>query len=102
MNIFLTIFLSVVLVGFAGFMAASESALSVLSSDDLRDQSRDTRSRRSLLAIAQDPNPHRNVTTFVRIVAETAAAVLVTAQLVASDLQLWAALLLSVLIMVAA
>jgi CBS domain containing-hemolysin-like protein len=101
-NIFLIVFLSAVLVGFAGFMAASESALSVLSSDDLRDQSRDTRSRRSLLAIAQDPNPHRNVTTFVRIVAETAAAVLVTAQLVASNLPLWAALLLSILIMVAA
>ena len=102
MNIFLTVFFSIILTGFAGFMAASEAALSVLSSDDLRDQSRDTRSRRSLLAIANDPNPHRNVTTFVRIVAETAAAVLVTVQLVASNLPLWAALLIAILIMTAA
>lgn len=102
MNIFLTITLAVVLIGFAGFMAASEAALGVLSSDDLRDQSRDTRSRRSLLAIANDPNPHRNVSTFVRIVAESAAAVLVTVQLVASNLPLWAALLLAILIMTAA
>ena len=102
MNIFLTIFLSVVLVGFAGFLAASESALSVLSSDDLRDQSRHTRSRRSLLAIANDPNPHRNVTTFVRILAETGAAAMVTVQLVASNLPLWSALLLAIVIMAAA
>ena len=102
MNIFLTVLFSVILIGFAGFMAASEAALSVLSSDDLRDQSRDTRSRRSLLAIASDPNPHRNVTTFVRIVAETATAVLVTVQLVASNLPLWAALLIAILIMTAA
>jgi len=101
-NIFLTVLLSLVLVGFAGFMAASEAALGVLSSDDLRDQSRDNRSRRSLLAIANDPHPHRNVTAFVRIVAETAAAVLVTVQLVASNLPLWAALLLAILIMAAA
>lgn len=102
MNIFLTIFFSVILVGFAGFMAASEAALSVLSSDDLRDQSRDTRSRRALLAIANGPNPHRNVATFVRIVAETAAAVLVTVQLASSSLPLWAALLVAILIMAAA
>lgn len=102
MNIFLTIFFSVILVGFTGFMAASEAALGVLSSDDLRDQSRDTRSRRALLAIANDPNPHRNVTTFVRIVAETAAAVLVTVQLAGSNLPLWAALLIAILIMAAA
>lgn len=102
MNIFLTITVAVVLVGFAGFMAASEAALGVLSRDDLRDQSRETRSRRALLAIANDPNPHRNVSTFVRIVAETAAAVLVTVQLAASNLPLWAALLLAILIMTAA
>jgi len=101
-NIFLTISLAILLIGFAGFMAASEAALGVLSSDDLRDQSRSTRSRRSLLAIANDPNPHRNVSTFVRIVAETAAAVVVTVQLVASNLPLWAALLLAILIMTAA
>lgn len=102
MNIFLTVILGVVLVGFAGFMAASEAALSVLSSDDIRDQSRETRSRRSLLAIAHDPNPHRNVTTFGRIVAETSAAVIVTVQLVASNLPLWSALLIAILIMTAA
>jgi CBS domain containing-hemolysin-like protein len=101
-NIFLTVLASVLLVGFAGFMAASEAALGVLSTDDLRDQSRDTKARRSLLAIANDPNPHRNVTTFVRIVAETAAAVIVTVALVASSLPLWGALVIAILIMTAA
>lgn len=101
MNIFLTIFLSAVLVGFAGLMAASEAALSVVSSGDLREQSREKRSRRSLLVIANDPDPHRTVTTFVRVLAETAAAVLVTVQLVTSNLPLWASLTLAILTMAA-
>lgn len=102
MNIFLTVLVSIGLVGFAGFMAASEAAFGVLSSADVRDQSRSTRARRSLLALANDPGPHRNVIVFVRIVAETSAAVLVTVELVASDLPLWAALLSAIALMTVA
>jgi CBS domain containing-hemolysin-like protein len=80
-------------------MAASESAMGVLSTDDIREQSQGKRSKRSLVAIAKDLGPHRTVTTFVRILAETAAAVVVTLQLVTAGLPYWAALLVAIFIM---
>ena len=80
-------------------MAASESAMGVLSTDDIREQAQGRRSRRALIALANDLGPHRTVTTFVRILAETAAAVIVTLQLVEAGLPYWAALLLAIFIM---
>ena len=80
-------------------MAASESAMGVLSTQDIRDQAQGRRSQRSLIAIANDLGPHRTVTTFVRILSETAAAVLVTLELVTLGLPYWAALLLAIFIM---
>ena len=101
MNVALTVVVSVALVGFAGLMAAAEAALGVLSKNDLLTEAQSRRSARSLTAIANDLRAHRNVTTFVRIVSETVVAVLVTGTLVASNLQLWAALLIAAFIMVA-
>lgn len=99
MTIFLTVVGLIFLIGFGGLMAASESAMGVLSTDDIRDQARGRRSERSLVALANDLGPHRTVTTFVRILAETAAAVLVTLELVTAGLPYWAALLLAIFIM---
>ena len=99
MTIFLTVVGLIFLIGFGGLMAASESAMGVLSTDDIRDQARGRRSERSLVALADDLGPHRTVTTFVRILAETAAAVLVTLELVTAGLPYWAALLLAIFIM---
>ena len=99
MSIFLTVIGLIFLISFGGLMAASESAMGVLSTDDLREQAQGRRSRRSLIALANDLGPHRTVTTFVRILAETAAAVLVTLQLVEAGLPYWAALLLAIFIM---
>lgn len=99
MTIFLTVVGLLLLISFGGLMAASESAMGVLSTDDIRDQAQGKRSQRSLIALANDLGPHRTVTTFVRILAETAAAVLVTLQLVTAGLPYWAALLLAIFIM---
>lgn len=99
MILFLTILGLVLLIGFGGLMAASESAMGVLSTEDIREQAQGRRSKRSLIALANDLGPHRTVTTFVRILAETAAAVLVTLQLVTAGLPYWAALLLAIFIM---
>ena len=99
MSIFLTVIGLIFLISFGGLMAASESAMGVLSTDDMREQAHGRRSRRSLIALANDLGPHRTVTTFVRILAETAAAVIVTLQLVEAGLPYWAALLLAIFIM---
>lgn len=50
-------------------------------------------------AISLDLGPHRTVTTFVRILVETSAAVVVTVSLVSTGLAMGWALLLSILIM---
>lgn len=99
MTVFLTVVGLILLISFGGLMAASESAMGVLSTDDIREQAQGRRSQRSLVALANDLGPHRTVTTFVRILAETAAAVLVTLQLVTAGLPYWAALLLAIFIM---
>lgn len=99
MTIFLTVIGLIFLISFGGLMAASESAMGVLSTQDIKDQASGRRSQRSLIALANDLGPHRTVTTFVRILAETAAAVLVTLELVAAGLPYWAALLVAIFIM---
>jgi CBS domain containing-hemolysin-like protein len=100
-NIAVTIITCVILVAFAGLMAATEAALAVLSVSDVRAMAPSRRARKSLESIARDVRAHRNTTTFIRIAAETTVAVLVTGLLVMTSLELWVALLLAVLIMVA-
>ena len=67
-----------VLVAFGGLMAAIDSAIGVTSRADITDLALGSRARRSLLAIADDTGAHINAVNFVRIIAETTAAVLVT------------------------
>ena len=74
MMIGIFISVAVVLVVFGGLLAAADAALSVLSRTDLTDLSSQSRSRKSLLAIAQDPGAHINALSFMRVVAETTAA----------------------------
>ena len=66
------------LVAFGGLMAAVDSAISVQSRGDIADLAETSRSKKSLLAIAADPGAHINAINFIRIIAETTAAVLVT------------------------
>ncbi|MFM9876621.1 MAG: hemolysin family protein [Rhodoglobus sp.] len=92
---------AVLLVVFGGLLAAADSALTVLSRSDLVDLAATSRSRRSLLAISRDPGAHVNALNFMRIVAETTAAVLVTLAFASLFTDWWWTLLASALIMTA-
>ena len=92
---------ALLLIMFAGLLAAADSAISSLSRADLHDLALRSRARKSLFAIADDGGAHVNAISFVRITAETTAAVLVTFALVTSVEPLWLSLLLAALIMTA-
>jgi len=87
------------LVAFGGLMAAVDSAISVQSRGDIADLAETSRSRKSLLAIAGDPGAHINAINFIRITAETTAAVLVTLAFETIFEEWWLSLILSALIM---
>jgi CBS domain containing-hemolysin-like protein len=93
---------AVLLVVFGGLLAAADSALTVLSRTDLAELAAHSRSRRSLLAIAADPGAHVNALNFMRIVAETTAAVLITLAFASVFADWWWTLLVSALIMTGA
>ncbi|MFB9310026.1 CBS domain containing-hemolysin-like protein [Agromyces hippuratus] len=90
-----------VLVAFGGLMAAVDSAIASTSRADVTELALQSRSRRSLLAIAEDTGAHVNAVNFVRIIAETTAAVLVTLAFASFLDNVWLVLLYSALIMTA-
>ncbi len=90
-----------VLVAFGGLMAAVDSAIGVSSRAEITDLAIDSRARRSLLAIAEDTGAHVNAVNFMRIIAETTSAVLVTLAFVSFLDSVWLVLLYSALIMTA-
>jgi CBS domain containing-hemolysin-like protein len=93
---------AVLLVVLGGVLAATDSALTVLSRHDLLEIAEGRRrGGRSILAIADDVGAHVNAINFVRVLAETAAAVLVSLAFAYSIAEWWWALLLSALIMTA-
>jgi CBS domain containing-hemolysin-like protein len=92
---------SLLLVAFAGLMSAAEAAISVKSRADILALAIESRSRTALVRIAEDTGTHVNALSFVRITAETTAAVLVTLAFSFSLESLWLALVLSALLMTA-
>ncbi|TFB53667.1 hemolysin family protein [Cryobacterium tagatosivorans] len=92
---------AILLVAFGGLMAAVDAAITAQSRADILELAETSRAKRSLLAIARDTGAHLNALNFVRIIAETTAAVLVTLVFATSIEELWLALLLSALIMTA-
>lgn len=94
------IIVAVLLVSFGGLMAAADAALSVLSRVDLLELAAKSRSSKSIKAIAADVGAHVNAVNFVRVVAETAAAVLVTLTFASIFDQWWLTLLCSAFIMI--
>ncbi|KTR14976.1 hemolysin family protein [Curtobacterium citreum] len=90
-----------VLVVVGGLLAASDAALTVLSRADLDEIAKDSSRRRAIEAIADDVGAHVNALNFVRVLAETAAAVLVTIALVTVFDTWWVALIVSAAIMTA-
>ncbi|MEI9512242.1 hemolysin family protein [Agromyces sp. CCNWLW213] len=92
---------ALVLVAFGGLMAAVDSAIGVSSRADLIEMSVGARAERSLRAIADDAGAHVNAVNFMRILAETTAAVLVTLAFTSLLDDVWLVLLVSALIMTA-
>ncbi|MET0853805.1 MAG: hemolysin family protein [Microterricola sp.] len=93
--------LAFVLVAFGGLMAAVDAAITSQSRADIEELAVGARARVSLLAIARDPGAHINAINFMRIIAETTAAVLVTLAFAFTFDEVWVALVLSALIMTA-
>ncbi len=92
---------ALVLVAFGGLMAAVDAAIGVTSRANLVELAETSRRPRSLLAIADDPGAHLNAINFIRVLAETTAAVLVTLALAFTIDTAWLVLLLAALIMTA-
>ncbi|WP_286145591.1 hemolysin family protein [Leifsonia sp. Root4] len=93
--------LAFVLVAFGGLMAAVDAAITSQSRADIEELAVGAKARVSLLAIASDPGAHINTINFMRIIAETTAAVLVTLAFAFTFDEVWVALVLSALIMTA-
>ena len=93
---------AVLLVIFGGLLAAADAALIVLSRADLLDLAAHSRAKKSLTAIAGDVGAHINSVNFMRVVAETTAAVLVTLAFAYVFAEWWWALLCSAFIMTVA
>lgn len=99
MTPFLLLLAAVVLIGFGGLMAAVDSAMGVTSRHDLIELSGTGRHASSLRRIAADPDAHINAVVFIRVLAETAAAVLVTVALTILFQSIWWAMLAAAILM---
>ncbi|HEY8319132.1 MAG TPA: hemolysin family protein [Amnibacterium sp.] len=98
-----TLFLivAVVLVAFGGLLAACDAAMATLSRAETQELALRSRFRRSLLAIAADAGAHINAVNFLRVLAETSAAVLVTLAVAGLVPNPWLVLLIAAVIMTA-
>jgi CBS domain containing-hemolysin-like protein len=90
-----------VLVVFGGLLAACDAAMVTLSRAELQEAAIRARFRRSLLAIAADTGAHINAVNFLRVLAETSAAVLVTLAFAAVVENPWLVLLIAAVVMTA-
>lgn len=87
------------LLAFGALMAAIDAALSVTSRADLAELGADGRNAGTLQRIAADPEAHANAVVFIRVLAETAAAVLVTVAFTLLFESIWWAMLAAAVLM---
>ncbi|KQR93047.1 MAG: HlyC/CorC family transporter [Microbacterium ginsengisoli] len=99
MTVALLLVAAVLLVAFGGLMAAIDAALSVTSTQDLDELAEGARSSAALHRIAADPAAHANSVVFIRVLAETGAAVLTAAAFMLWFDDIWWALLAAVVLM---
>ncbi|CAN3702046.1 hypothetical protein MMX123_02053 [Microbacterium sp. MM2322] len=90
---------AVLLVAFGGLMAASEAALGVTSRTDLLELGASGRNATSLRRIADDTSAHVTAVVFIRVLAETTAAVLVTAAFMLLFDDIWLAVAAAAVLM---
>ena len=101
MTEFLLLLAAALLVALGGLMAALDAALSVTSRADVAELAQTGRNRPSLAKIAADPEAHGNAVVFIRILGETAAAVLVTVAFTILFENIWWAMLAAAVLMTA-
>lgn len=87
------------LLAFGALMVAIDAALGVTSRADLAELAAGGRNARSLSRIAADPEAHANAVIFIRVLAETTAAVLVTVAFTLLFNNIWWAMLAAALLM---
>lgn len=90
---------ALILVAFGGLLAACDAAMVTLSRAELQEVALRARFRTSLLAIASDTGAHINAVNFLRVLAETSAAVLVTLAVASFQTNPWLVLLVAAVIM---
>ncbi|MDQ2698468.1 MAG: hemolysin family protein [Actinomycetota bacterium] len=99
MTAILLLVAAVLLVAFGGLMAAIDAALGVTSRADLAELAQGGRNAKSLRAMADDPDAHMNAVVFIRVLAETAAAVIVTVAFMLLIQNIWWAMLAAAVLM---
>ena len=87
------------LVALGGLMAALDAALGVTSRADLAEMATTGRSAAALSRIGADPEAHGNAVVFIRILAETTAAVVVTVAFTIAFDSIWWAMLAAAVLM---
>lgn len=90
---------AVLLVAIGGLMAALDAALSVTGRSDLQEWSQSGRNADELRKISLDQDAHANAVVFMRILAETSAAVLVTVSFMLLFDNIWWAMLAAAILM---
>ena len=90
---------AVLLIAFGGLMAAIDAALGVTSRQGIVELGLSGRNAQALRRIADDPDAHANAVVFIRVLAETTAAVLVTVALTLLFDSIWWAMLAAAVIM---
>lgn len=87
------------LLAFGALMVAIDAALGVTSRADLAELGTSGRNAASLRRIAADPEAHANAVIFIRVLAETTAAVLVTVAFTLLFDSIWWAMLAAAVLM---
>ncbi len=87
------------LLAFGALMVAIDAALGVTSRADLAELGASGRNAASLRRIAADPEAHANAVIFIRVLAETTAAVLVTVAFTLLFDSIWWAMLAAAVLM---
>ncbi|MEV7691807.1 hemolysin family protein [Microbacterium sp. NPDC089189] len=90
---------AVLLIAFGALMAAIDAAFGVTSRQDLLEMAATGRNAEQIGRVAVDPEAHANAVVFIRVLAETAAAVLVTAAFMLMFDSIWWAILAAVVLM---
>ncbi len=96
----LFILIAIVLVIIGGMLAAIDGALHVLSRHDILDEAENAKRPRALRAVAGDVAAHYTALTFIRVIVETFAAVLITLAFVGVFPNWWTALMVSAVVII--